>query len=1451
MPEESSTARRFGRPLLITAGITIGLLALLYGLRTMIISRGADMIMARLAADGGPRITIGSISAIGLSGLRLQDINSVPPPDSAIKTLGIRQAAINYFLPSLLHGIDSFLATTTIDIDGVQLELDFDRVESDTSGRIPGILLPAVLPRVRVADGSLRIRTMGRTAVLDALSLSVDPPGNTGPMQLIGLAVGQASILDPEKQTTPVALSLDLLYSPSEIQIQSLLIDRRQFIETGYLDLAGIAQGRAGGRLSIRLGDGTLDLSGRMAENTATLTLSVSDLDLAEISALVPLPVRPMAGNLNAQAEIILDPAAPMELSGDLTLRFRDGRINDQAVPSLDLSMKVGGQQAEISTLHLLAGANTIDITGALLPLEPLVAGDIHSLLRQGRGAYSFQIDDPGGLLAALDSTPPPTVSLVDSSLSGLGELEKGEIRLAESTGKLGNNSFSLANLRIPVPLLLAGKWDELPSGSSGRFSLLFQDIPRLLALAKKRPESLPTVFPGHRLELSGTLDNNRLAITAGAFDSGSTAIRLKAAAIDLPGSGSTKNDGFIDASLAVKTDDIADITTLFDLPPVSGSLRGDISLNGPLQSPTGAIQARGSDLIWSGLQLGDLQLAAESGDGRLVIRQLELRHAADFLKATATIRLADSFFEAVDLHLSVEEAAGYIEAIQGEGIKVSGRLDASLKGSGSISKPEGALTVRLDHGSVNETRIIRAAASLTGSGTELHLTGGEIELADGRVEMSGRLRPHPENRGFTASLESLSLERNEAALRLSQPAEIGYEATGSVWAKNLLLTGPSGSIQINGSWPADTRGSLKIRITDLNSRGWLDLLAPGLNFSQGNAEIEILGSRREPLVKATGSASGITAGNESQTYTGNFDLSYSSHGFDIRGFTLLDAGSRESLKITGRLPLDPLADEPFLADELALKVRFELPYTAIVSLLPNAPITSGDLHGDLALRGSWERPLGGMTLAGRDIVFPILSDYGATVPLDMECDLRFSEDLLTVQSARMASSQIGIDLSGEWRSPPSLAALLRGQKPPTPAGSLDLSGRLAVPDVGWMAGAMVGVHRLAGALEYNTRITGPVDAPDFTGTLTLVDGELRSGYDIPTIRALELKAGIDKKSIRITSLQGELGGSPFSISGEVTDYLFDNPKLDLLFSGSNILLYRDAGLRLRADTSLSASGPLDQLTINGELNITDGRYTRPVNFFNFFRTSGGGTHTGSGMQGIAFIDPPLNKARLNIKIKSTTGVRVKNNLIDGTLRPDMAITGSGEAPLLTGRTYMESMRIKMPAGRINLTSGLIQMTETAPGQVFLDLSGQSRIMGYDISVQANGAAADPIITLSSSPPLPNDDLLLLLFTGTPPAEESGTGEGQVRGKQVALYLGRNILSGWFDSDTDSIDETILDRLELEIGRGITRLGEDTIEAQFRLTEKVFGEDDILFITAEKDIYDAFNSGIKIVFRFQ
>jgi translocation and assembly module TamB len=222
-----------------------------------------------------------------------------------------------------------------------------------------------------------------------------------------------------------------------------------------------------------------------------------------------------------------------------------------------------------------------------------------------------------------------------------------------------------------------------------------------------------------------------------------------------------------------------------------------------------------------------------------------------------------------------------------------------------------------------------------------------------------------------------------------------------------------------------------------------------------------------------------------------------------------------------------------------------------------------------------------------------------------------------------------------------------------------------------------------------------------------------------------------------------------------------------------------------------------------------------------------------------------------NVRITSKEPIQIRNNLARGAVRPDLLLSGTGELPVLAGKVYVEPTRLYLPAGRMNLESGLVKFESKDPGHPKLDLVGTSSMLGYDITAVIEGPYDEPVVTLSSVPPLPDSELLMLLLTGQPPKTGGGRADARRGHLNVAVFLGRDMISRLFGSDSEEAGEFILDRFDVEIGRRVTRQGEDTIHAEFRLADNVFRDKDSLYLTGERDVFDAYNLGVKIVFRFR
>mgnify|MGYP001814370270 FL=1 len=347
----------------------------------------------------------------------------------------------------------------------------------------------------------------------------------------------------------------------------------------------------------------------------------------------------------------------------------------------------------------------------------------------------------------------------------------------------------------------------------------------------------------------------------------------------------------------------------------------------------------------------------------------------------------------------------------------------------------------------------------------------------------------------------------------------------------------------------------------------------------------------------------------------------------------------------------------------------------------------------------------------------------------------------------------------------------------------------------------------------------------------------------------MNLNAVVTPTGARLQTFTGELGGAPFQISGSVMRNNDSGADADLRLQGENLLFYRSEGLKLRADTDLTIKGPVKRLEVAGEVAITDGRL---VKYFDLLGTLKGSSKpkTDLGLQLFSIEQAPLSDMVFDVRLTSKKPFMIRNNLVRGAVRPELKLIGTGKIPVLAGKIYVEPTRISLPAGSLLFESGVVRFDPNRPDRPTLDLVGTSKMLGYDITMLVEGPYDEPVVTLSSVPPLSNDELLLLLITGQQPSSTNDTQASQ-QSMNVAVFLGRDLIARWFGSDSVEASESIMDRFEIGIGRAVTRSGEETVDAQFRIADGVLRNGDKLYITGEKDVFDFYNAGLKIVFRFK
>ena len=358
---------------------------------------------------------------------------------------------------------------------------------------------------------------------------------------------------------------------------------------------------------------------------------------------------------------------------------------------------------------------------------------------------------------------------------------------------------------------------------------------------------------------------------------------------------------------------------------------------------------------------------------------------------------------------------------------------------------------------------------------------------------------------------------------------------------------------------------------------------------------------------------------------------------------------------------------------------------------------------------------------------------------------------------------QIDADVGGA----PGLALDVGGTVALGGEGALNLSINGAAP-LGLAQAALASRGAsLSGAANLALKVGGSPSTPAISGSVTGSGGRLADPGTGVVLSDLAFDLGLDgdKLAIRkLTARAGSVGaltvtgsagisagsGYPLDISAQMRDGIYTDGDLvktqfdaDLTVSGPALNGPRISGtIRLdRTDITVPSRFSVGAANIEVEhrnasaavkktLNLALPR-ARPRN------TSAKSTGTAAASTGAPIVD---------ITIDTPARIFVRGRGLDAELGGQITLQGTpgklsavGAFELRRGRLDILSQRIKLTRGNIVFEGDL---------DPILDFAGTSSNNGYDITVTVAGRASDPKIEISSSPTLPDDEVLAQFLYG-------------------------------------------------------------------------------------------------------
>ncbi|MCE9595695.1 MAG: translocation/assembly module TamB domain-containing protein [Planctomycetes bacterium] len=975
--------------------------------------------------------------------------------------------------------------------------------------------------------------------------------------------------------------------------------------------------------------------------------------------------------------------------------------------------------------------------------------------------------------------------------------------------------------------------------GMRGHVALDSSDFPAWVG-----SDALGADVPPHHLHVAATftesgivLDEGRIATASGVLDVDEGRIVL----------GATDERWLADArvDLAGRADfpDLAELGGVLGREGWCGSARGRVTLVGNADGLSGDVDLVGSNVVVEDRELGDVELAARVDRERVRVTRAHAAGAWGEFEVAGEFDYRERRLFDVTATARLVAPSPWMPAVLG-----SGTVEARASLDGPLSEPRVDFAVAARDFAIGERVLESVDARGRWQGTRVRFDHLVARSSGLEVVATAELSSLDWHAPYALALESLHAEREGRSLDLVAPVDLRI-GDGSLDFDHAHLAGDAGRWIAACHWQKE-RVVVALELVELSPLGLFDpFLPPGVDLDGLRGKFEVLreGDRSTAAIDLAIDRVRLEKGG--RTYSLATRALFDQRRLAIEQFEIRD-GQRRVVALTGSAPLDPFSGVPFVDGALALQGTLALEDLDEIpqAWRPLGAAPSGQVALDFTLGGTWRELTGRVAFEACELELDGAGRFAGRRlgPWDVDLALDFGPEVHVEHLVVEDRGRGRAFVTGDLHVAPRVLDWVEGEPPLASDVGLALSASATIGDLSFVRRLVPELGRTDGRLAVEVALGASLEAPTWSGSMTLEQGEVRFERELPTLTGLTADVVFDGYTAKLNSFSGALGAGPFHGSGSL-DFTGDVPSVDLTVVGEEILLARGEHLRLRADAELSLRGAFDALRIGGDLRLRDGRYTQ--NFELLDRL--GGTRRGArtervrGFELPSLTTGPFARAEFDVTVRSTDPLRIDNNVLHATLRPNLRLRGLASAPTLSGPIFVEEARILLPSGTLRIVGGTATLPEANPVIPKLKLRGESRMAGYDVVATLDGEYDDPIV-LSSTPPLSQSDLLVMLLTGRPPANSlSATSERAAQ--TVAVYLGQDVLSRWFQGDDG---ESVVERIEWLQGQELTRSGGQTTQVSVRLTDDPGGAGRIVYLRGEKDVYDRVNFGVKLLFRF-
>jgi translocation and assembly module TamB len=317
----------------------------------------------------------------------------------------------------------------------------------------------------------------------------------------------------------------------------------------------------------------------------------------------------------------------------------------------------------------------------------------------------------------------------------------------------------------------------------------------------------------------------------------------------------------------------------------------------------------------------------------------------------------------------------------------------------------------------------------------------------------------------------------------------------------------------------------------------------------------------------------------------------------------------------------------------------------------------------------------------------------------------------------------------------------------------------------------------VSGPVAIGADVTGTAANPVIKGSVRTANARLESAATGMVLSGISASGQFSGSRLVIDSFTGNAGGGTVSGRGS-----FDFTTGQRL--GMNLALQADKAVLLaRDDLGATATGPITFASDGRGGGLISGDVELVRSSFRLGRATAAAAIPRLNVREVNVVAEdheqglPSSPWRLAIKARAPNRLSVTGLGIESEWRADLQIGGSITEPAIVGRADLVRGGYEFAGRRFDLQRGTIRFQGEVPADPTLDILATGDTQGISAIIRVSGTGQRPEIAFSSTPALPEDELLSRMLFGTSITNLSAPEALQLAAAVASLQGGGNGLN--------------------------------------------------------------------------